>query len=329
MLCMAAGQVFGAAKKLTAERPRTRELRLKQKLVEKLDRELPGEGNVIESIFSDPRLAFLPSAPLAAKKPEKKRRRGVNYYFQEPTFLLSEESWRRGREYMEKHAAAFALADETKKTSGVPKEIITAILRVETYLGKGLGDNPETAESYFNRGVGVHPAVNIFYTFYIKGRRQKSVNPEKQITCLIKICLENGWDIFAIPGSSAGAIGIPQFMPTSYANPRLVADGDGDGKINLFRHEDAIMSVATYLRYFGWGDAAASRKKAIRAYNKESAYVEAVLVYGELLKRPEYDKEYVKRFAEPRQSPKKKKHSMSKKPNLRRNKRGFFIGAFV
>ncbi len=322
VLCVAVQPLWAkTAKHKSARLPQAIEFRLRQKLVERLEKELPSEKNAIESIFSDQRLVILLPQPVVKKK-EFKRKRGVNYYFQEPTLLLSEESWRRGREYMEKHAAILALAEEKH---GVPKEIIVAILRTETYLGKGLGDDPAAVRSYFKRGLGVHPAINTLYTLYIRnkgralyavrnGRRLKRFDPAEQIVYLVKICLENGWDIFAIPGSSAGAIGIPQFMPSSYANHELVADGDGDGKINLFRHEDSITSVQKYLVSSGWGDAVKQKKKALRAYNKETAYVKAVLIYSELVGKSEYDEEYVKKFTEPQQPPKKKNRGMPAVP---------------
>ena len=54
-----------------------------------------------------------------------------------------------------------------------------------------------------------------------------------------------------IKGSYAGAIGIPQFMPSSYR--RYAIDFDGDGKVDLSGSAaDAIGSVANYLKSFGW-----------------------------------------------------------------------------
>lgn len=52
-------------------------------------------------------------------------------------------------------------------------------------------------------------------------------------------------------GSYAGAMGIPQFIPTSYR--KFAIDGDGDGKRDLWSSwEDVISSVANYLRVHGW-----------------------------------------------------------------------------
>jgi membrane-bound lytic murein transglycosylase B len=62
---------------------------------------------------------------------------------------------------------------------------------------------------------------------------------------------ERSTNIFNIKGSYAGAIGIPQFMPSSYR--RYAVDFDNDGKVDLSGSTaDAIGSVANYLKSYGW-----------------------------------------------------------------------------
>jgi membrane-bound lytic murein transglycosylase B len=62
---------------------------------------------------------------------------------------------------------------------------------------------------------------------------------------------EAGIDVFSVRGSYAGAIGIPQFMPSSAR--RYAVDFDGNGKIDLQKsRSDAIGSVANFLKVHGW-----------------------------------------------------------------------------
>jgi membrane-bound lytic murein transglycosylase B len=61
---------------------------------------------------------------------------------------------------------------------------------------------------------------------------------------------ETGWPLRDVKGSYAGAIGIAQFLPSSYR--RYAIDFDGDGRRNLRAAADAIGSVANYYRQFGW-----------------------------------------------------------------------------
>ncbi len=53
-----------------------------------------------------------------------------------------------------------------------------------------------------------------------------------------------------IAGSIAGALGIAQFMPSNII--AFAKDGDGNGRIDLFNHADAIASIANYLKHYGW-----------------------------------------------------------------------------
>ncbi|MEQ1813424.1 MAG: lytic murein transglycosylase, partial [Candidatus Nitrotoga sp.] len=62
---------------------------------------------------------------------------------------------------------------------------------------------------------------------------------------------EQGWELLKVPGSYAGAIGIPQFMPSNYR--KIAVDFNGDGKVDLVNDPvDAIGSVANYLKQHGW-----------------------------------------------------------------------------
>jgi membrane-bound lytic murein transglycosylase B len=88
----------------------------------------------------------------------------------------------------------------------------------------------------------------------------------------------------SLKGSVMGAIGWPQFLPSSLV--KYGVDGDGDGRIDLYSAEDAIFSTANYLRAYGWREARlpADREAVIWNYNHSRAYVRAVLEIAEELR---------------------------------------------
>ncbi|MBW1751677.1 MAG: lytic murein transglycosylase, partial [Deltaproteobacteria bacterium] len=79
-------------------------------------------------------------------------------------------------------------------------------------------------------------------------------------------------------------LGIAQFMPSSIL--AYAKDGNNDGQIDLFNHADAITSIASYLKHFGWhpGIDKKGAKKVIYRYNKSNYYVDAILKISVLLK---------------------------------------------
>lgn len=79
-------------------------------------------------------------------------------------------------------------------------------------------------------------------------------------------------------------MGLCQFMPSNILI--LAKDGDNDGRIDLFSHADAIMSIASYLKHYGWypGIAGQEAYNVVYTYNHSSYYVNTILKIVELLK---------------------------------------------
>ena len=86
-------------------------------------------------------------------------------------------------------------------------------------------------------------------------------------------------DPLAIKGSVAGAIGIPQFMPTNIS--QYGYDGEGDGVIDLFNHADAIASVASFLNAHHWN--VKDDRAVILRYNRSGPYADTVLALSKKL----------------------------------------------
>jgi len=79
-------------------------------------------------------------------------------------------------------------------------------------------------------------------------------------------------------------MGIAQFMPSNIL--AFAKDGNNDGHVNLFNHADAIISIANYLKHYGWynGINKKGMYKAIYHYNHSRQYVDTVLEVAERLK---------------------------------------------
>jgi membrane-bound lytic murein transglycosylase B len=118
---------------------------------------------------------------------------------------------------------------------GVPPEVVVAIIGVETIYGQHTG------------GFGVMEALASL-GFYSPRRGEFF---RKELEHFLILARKNGFDPLKIEGSYAGAIGIPQFMPSSWL--KYAVDFDGDGTVDLTGSAtDSIGSVASYLNAHGW-----------------------------------------------------------------------------
>ena len=125
--------------------------------------------------------------------------------------------------------------EKAEKDFGVPKEVITAIIGVETRYGKIQGSY-RVIDSLLTLGFD-YPRRSKFF--------------RKELVNFFLLTRENELDILEIKGSYAGAMGYGQFISSSYR--AYAIDYDGDGSADLFNSvDDAIGSVANYLYIHGW-----------------------------------------------------------------------------
>jgi membrane-bound lytic murein transglycosylase B len=125
--------------------------------------------------------------------------------------------------------------ERARRTYGVPEEIIIAILGVETFYGRNTG-RWRVIDALATLAFDYPPRAP-----YFRGELEN----------YLLFAREMELDVFALKGSYAGAIGIPQFMPTSYL--RYAVDFDGDGVSDLSGNTaDAIGSVGNFLKQHGW-----------------------------------------------------------------------------
>ena len=126
--------------------------------------------------------------------------------------------------------------DRVAASTGVPAEYIVAIIGVETSYGRITG-NYRVLDALYTLAFS-HPKRAPFFAGELA-----------QLFALVKE--EPQLDILTLQGSYAGAMGMGQFMPSSYRN--WAKDGDGDGRRELLTHKpDVFASIANYFVVHGW-----------------------------------------------------------------------------
>jgi membrane-bound lytic murein transglycosylase B len=128
---------------------------------------------------------------------------------------------------------------EAEARWGVPPEIVVGIVGVETYYGRITGN------------FRVLDALATLAFDFPPGRRDRSAFFADELEAFFVWCSREGLDPQVPKGSYAGAMGLPQFMPSSVL--RWALDFDGDDHIDLRTSpRDVVGSVAHYLASFGW-----------------------------------------------------------------------------
>ncbi len=158
--------------------------------------------------------------------------------------FITPERIAKGVDFWEENAETLA---RVEKELGVPAHIIVAIIGVETYYGRQTGGF-KVLDTLTTLGFD-YPRRSEFF--------------RKELKNLLVLAREQKLDASELTGSYAGAMGIPQFMPSSYR--AYAVDFTGDQQANIWlSDEDAIASVANYLQKHGWqpGDEVAVQVKA-------------------------------------------------------------------
>jgi membrane-bound lytic murein transglycosylase B len=136
-----------------------------------------------------------------------------------------------GAEFWRKHHSAL---DRASRDFGVPPEYILGIIGVET----GFGAN-----------VGKHRVIDALTTLGFDYTRRGAYF-RSELENFLVMSTNEGIDPSQPLGSFAGAMGLGQFMPSSFLE--WAVDFNGDGRRDLWNPEDAIGSVANYFAQHGW-----------------------------------------------------------------------------
>ncbi|MDP5054693.1 MAG: lytic murein transglycosylase B [Congregibacter sp.] len=146
--------------------------------------------------------------------------------------FLTERREQEGIAFFAQHREALARA---QAETGVPAEVIVAIIGVETYYGRIAGSY-DVIDALSTLAFD-YPKRSPFFTSELKN--------------FLLLAREQGMDPLTLRGSYAGAMGYGQFMPSSYR--AYAVDFDGDAVADIWNNPtDAIGSVANYLAKHGW-----------------------------------------------------------------------------
>ncbi len=142
--------------------------------------------------------------------------------------------------------------NDVSKATGVPGEIIVGIIGVETFYGRITGRH-RVIDALATLGFDYPPRAKFF---------------SRELEEFFLLATEQQLDVTETLGSYAGAMGAPQFIPSSYR--AYASDGDGDKRIDLFNSwPDVIASVANYFVAHRWrpGEAVVSRAYLAPGYS--------------------------------------------------------------
>ncbi|MDO5687617.1 MAG: lytic murein transglycosylase B [Neisseria sp.] len=135
-----------------------------------------------------------------------------------------------------------ALVEKIAQRYGVPGEVLVAVLGIETRYG---------------RNTGSFRVADVLSTLAFAYPKRAEFF-QSELREFWHMSRELGRDPFQFTGSYAGAMGMPQFMPSSYR--KWAADGDGDGFADIWQSKaDALASIAHYLKIHGWQSGGAIR----------------------------------------------------------------------
>jgi len=254
------------------------------RLVERLRMDGLDEG-YLRDLFSRPELKLMPRA---IAKSLARKQASLNY-----AQFLEKYSVDRTIAYLKTHRKSLK---KMERHFGISAPVVVAILSVETSCGRYMGKF-ETVNILVTQALSLEPEIypriyahihtneksNLTPQRVRKRLEEKSVRAYAELKALLTYFKNQGMDPLLVKGSIEGAIGLPQFLPSNIK--RYGFDGNGDGKIDLFQHEDAITSVASFLQAHKWreADTYGQKRKIIRSYNRSNYYVDTVLALAALL----------------------------------------------
>ena len=254
-----------------------------QPLIERLSRD-GFDAGFLSKLFTDDRAEVIPDRMMISLGTREKE----EWY----TPFLSPESILLARNFLHQNLKQ---VKQVEKQFNVDREVIAAILLVESRFGENTGkhrvlptlasmammDAPDNLQSNYRSLKEVDPELSYDW---VENRAKHRANwAYRELKCFLTILRDEQLDPLEIKGSYAGALGMPQFIPSSYLKFAFSPKG--------FEHwlsskEEAIQSIANYLKLHGWKRnlSLERKRKILWYYNHSEPYIETILKIASKIK---------------------------------------------
>lgn len=231
----------------------------------------------LSKLLSDPRAELNP-ALMTISLDSRETRELYTEFLSRESILISKTFLKQNLKLLRKMERLFL----------VEKEVIVAILLVESRFGENIGkyriiptlasmaliDSPDNLQQNYLILREIDPELS--YEWMEGLAKKKADWAYHELRCFLKIIRHEESDPLEIYGSYAGALGMPQFIPSSYLAYAVSKKSFEDW---LLSREEAIFSIGNYLKSHGWKKNLSIKKKKqiLWYYNRSKPYIETIL----------------------------------------------------
>jgi membrane-bound lytic murein transglycosylase B len=243
------------------------------------------DGEFLSKLLTDPRAGFMPEM-MRVSVISRETPALYDQFLAPESILLAKKFHRQNH----------AILKQVEKRFHVEKEVIVAILLVESRFGENIGkfrviptlasmavmDSPENLQKNYLNLQEIDPELS---HEWIEGlAKRKAQWAYHELKCFLRIVRDEEIDPLEVYGSYAGALGMPQFIPSSYLAYAVRKNSFGSW---LVSKEEAIFSIGNYLKSHGWKkNLSPKRKKQVLwTYNRSEPYIETILQVAQKIRQ--------------------------------------------
>jgi membrane-bound lytic murein transglycosylase B len=254
-----------------------------QPLIERLSKDGFG-SDFLSRLFEDERAEIIPERMVISLVSRENKELYAQFLTPE-TILFAKQFLRQN----------FKQLKQVERRFNVDKEVIVAILLVESRFGENTGkhrilptlasmaimDSPENLQNNYSLLKETDPELS--YEWVEEKAKRRAIWAYQELKCFLRIIHDETLDPLEVRGSYAGALGMPQFIPSSYIAFALRQKGFENW---LMSQEEAILSIANYLKLNGWRKKISTEKKrrVLWSYNRSEPYIETILQVSDRIK---------------------------------------------